>query len=255
MTLAGAQALGQLPQGLRDELLKEYSKITRNYARRHWEATELDGGRFCEIVYTILKGYVDGAYPSSASKPQRFPQACDALAQGSPRQFPKSVRVGIPRVLVALYDIRNSRGVGHVGGDVDANHMDATFVLHSAQWVMAELVRIFHQADVNTATGIVGTLVDRVNPLVWRVGGRRRVLDVRMSLADRTLTLLYGTVRGLSDKELAQDLKQSRLANYKRVLKRLDDDLMVDYDEQSGHVEISPKGEKRVEDTILPAVD
>lgn len=76
-----------------------------------------------------------------------------------------------------------------------------------------------------------------------------------MSLADRTLILLYGAVHGLSDKELAQDLKQSRLANYKRVLKRLDDDLMVEYDEQAGRVEISPRGERHVEGKILPSVD
>lgn len=149
---------------------------------------------------------------------------------------PKSVRVGIPRVLVALYDIRNNRGVGHVGGDVDANHINATFVLHSAQWVMAELMRVFHQTDVITATEFVSTLVDRVNPLVWRVGDRRRVLDRQMSLADQTLILLYSSSGGFLDKELARDLKQPRLSNYKRVLKRLDDDLKVEYNEFTGYV-------------------
>jgi hypothetical protein len=253
MTLTGAQALGHLPQSLRDELLDEYHKVTHNYVRRHWEATELDGGRFCEIVYTILRGHVDNSYPISASKPQNFPQACSALAQAA--TFPKSVRIGIPRVLAALYDIRNNRGVGHVGGDVDANHMDAAFVLHSVQWVMAELVRVFHQTDVNTATRIVSKLVTRVDPLVWCVGDRRRVLNGRMSLADRTLLLLHTTGNGISDKELAKDLKQSRLSNYKRVLKQLDTDLMVEYDEQSGHVEISPIGEKHVEEVILPTVE
>ena len=64
-------------------------------------------------------------------------------------------------MLFALYEIRNSRGVGHVGGDVDANHMDAEFVLSAAKWVVAELVRLFHSTDVNIATEVVDALVDK----------------------------------------------------------------------------------------------
>lgn len=84
--LDASQALGHLPQGLRDELMNEYSKITKNYARRHWEATELDGGRFCEIVYSILKGYIDGSYPSTGSKPDDFPSAAGTSARRTRRR-------------------------------------------------------------------------------------------------------------------------------------------------------------------------
>src|SRR5581483_6944196 len=126
-------ALGHLPQGLRDELVEEFSKITRNYRENRWEAAELDGGRFCEIVYCILAGYLQGGnYPLKASKPANFEGACQNL-RNAPATYPTSVRLTIPRVLIGLYDIRNRRGVGHVGGDVNANHMDATFVLHAAQ--------------------------------------------------------------------------------------------------------------------------
>jgi hypothetical protein len=63
-------------------------------------------------------------------------------------------------VLVALYQIRNNRGVGDVGGDVDANQMDASYVLHSVHWVMAELVRILHQTDVKTTFDTVGVPIE-----------------------------------------------------------------------------------------------
>jgi hypothetical protein len=57
--------------GLRTELLQEFGKITRNYRENRWEAAELNGGRFCEIVYTILDGYLDGhRYAAAASKPK-----------------------------------------------------------------------------------------------------------------------------------------------------------------------------------------
>jgi len=57
----------------------------------------------------------------------------------------------IPRLLPVLYEIRNNRGVGHVGGDVDPNHMDAEAVQAMASWVMAELVRIFHGVKTEEA--------------------------------------------------------------------------------------------------------
>lgn len=246
------QALGLLPQGLRDELLREYTKITRNYRENRWEAAELNGGRFCEIVYTILNGYLDGhQYPAAASKPKNMKAECDALAHRGKGTVPDSVRVSIPRVLVALYQIRNNRGVGHVGGDVDANHMDAAYVLHSAQWVMAELVRILHQTDVKTATDTVGALVDRTVPIIWEVGEVRRVLDTSLSLADATLLLAYSAPGGVSDHRLARDLEQSRLANYRRVLDRLHSARKIEYTKATGCVVISPPGIREVEERLL----
>jgi hypothetical protein len=148
---------------LRTELLAEFAKITRNYRETRWEAQNLDGGRLCEIAYTILDGYTSGGnYPTGASKPPSFEAACKALENRS--IYPDSARITIPRVLFALYEIRNRRGVGHVGGDVNANHMDAEFVLAAAKWVVAELVRLFHTVDVRTATDVVDALVEKPFP-------------------------------------------------------------------------------------------
>lgn len=251
MTLDTSTALGHLPKTLRDELVEEFGKITRNYRERRWEAAELDGGRFCEIVYTILAGHLDrDSYPARANKPDRFKDACRALGQ-KPRSYSDSARLIIPHILVALYDVRNRRGVGHVGGEVNANHMDATFVLHTTQWVMAELVRMFHSTDIKTATTVVDALVDRTVPLLWEVGGVTRILDPAMSLADGTLLLLHASPQGRTDKSLAESLEQDRLSNYKRVLARLHQSRLIEYDRQSGLAVISPLGVQEVEERIL----
>lgn len=178
MTLTPATVLGLLPAGLRQELLDEYAKITRNYREHRWEAAELDGGRLCEVAYTILDGHLQGdQFAAHATKPNRFEDACRALGQTARTAGSDSARLTIPRVLVGLYDLRNRRGVGHVGGDVNANHMDATYVLHAAQWIMAELVRLFHNVTVTEATAVVDALVDRTVPVLWQVGDVTRVLN------------------------------------------------------------------------------
>lgn len=195
MRLDAKQALGHLPQGLRDELMQAYEEIVRNYREGRWKASELDAGWFCEIVFTILEGHLGGeSYRSKAHKPSRFNDACKKL-ENAPATYSDSARITIPRVLVGLYDVRNRRGVGHVGGEVDANHMDATFLLHSCQWVMAELVRMFHDTDVDSAAGTVDALVDRTLPVVWQVGQVRRLLDTSLSIKDSVLLLLYGEAR------------------------------------------------------------
>jgi hypothetical protein len=254
VTLDAAQALGRLPQGLRDGLLSEHGKIVRNFRERRWEAAELDGARFSEVVYTILAGYLDGEnYPAAACKPSDFKSACERLGRTPRSAGPDAARVTIPRILMGLYQVRNNRGVAHVGGEVSANHMDAAYVMHTTQWVMADLVRLFHDADVGAATKIVDALVDRTLPIIWKVGDVRRVLDASLSLMDSTLLLLYGEPGGARDRDLARDLEQDRLANYRRVLHRLHTDRMIEYTESSGFAVISPKGEKDVEERLLPS--
>lgn len=247
-----AQALGNMPQGLREELLAEFAKATRNFREQRWEASELNGGRFSEVAYCICRGYVDGQYPPSAIKPRSLSESCKALEQTPKASAPQSVRIGIPRVLVGLYEIRNNRGVGHVGGEVDANHMDASYVLHATQWIMAEFVRLFNNADVATATSIVDALVDRTVPLIWKIGDRRRVLDTSLPLAEKTLLLLYGTPEPLLATSLAADLRQNRFSNYRdRILKKLQSRILIEYDAISGLVHLSPLGVREVEANIL----
>jgi hypothetical protein len=244
-------ALGQLPVGLRAELLNEFGKITQNYRERRWEAQNLDGGKLCEVAYTILDGYTSGGnYAANASKPRNFEAACKALENRT--SYPDSARMTIPRVLFALYEVRNRRGVGHVGGDVDANHMDAEFVLAAAKWVVAELIRLFHSIDVQTATEVVDSLVDRTMPVIWEVGGVKRVLDTTLSLKDQTLLLLYADPSPISEKDLAKYLEQDRPGNYRRVLMELHSSRWVEWDYRAtSMVTLSPRGRKEVEDRIL----
>lgn len=255
MTLGAQQALGHLPQGLRDEVISEYGEIVANYRERRWKTTELDAGRFCEIVYTILAAYLDGgSYPNRASKPGDLISACDKLKMTPKEAGPDSARVTIPRILIGLYQVRNQRGVAHVGGVVDANHMDATYVLHACQWVMAEMVRMFHDTDVDTATAIVDSLVDRTLPIVWQVGNVRRLLDDGLSDRDSVLLLLYSEPKGLTDRQLADSIEK-RVDNLRtRVLRRLHAERLIEFLNSGDTALISPKGERYVEETLLPNV-
>ncbi|MBR0948788.1 hypothetical protein ABIF65_010907 [Bradyrhizobium japonicum] len=63
-------ALSAIPEGLRQPLLVEYQSIVQNFAEHRWSPSELSGGKFCEIVFTILDGHAKGTYAPSPKKPR-----------------------------------------------------------------------------------------------------------------------------------------------------------------------------------------
>lgn len=246
-----ASALTGIPPGLRRELLEALSEIVRNFREGRWEPSELNGGKLCEVVYSILRGHIDGKFPKKATKPRNMVDACRALESADTTQFPRSVRIQIPRLLIGLYEVRNNRGVGHVGGDVDPNHMDAKLVLESSKWIVAELVRVFHEVDTAEAARVVDDLVEKTIPVVWEVGSKRRVLDPSLSKKDQTLLLLYSVSGPVPERDLVSWIEHSNASTYRRdVLRRCHRDRLVEYNEESGQVELSPTGIAYVEENL-----
>lgn len=243
--------LQAIPQGLRDELLEAYGAILRNYRERRWEPAELNGGKLCEVVHTILRGHVDGSFPPKANKPANMVDACRALEQAS-ASFPRAVRIQIPRMLIALYEIRNNRGVGHVGGDVDPNHMDAVCVLQMAKWILGELVRLFHSVSTEAAAAAVDAIVDRTLPMVWEVNGKRRVLNPKMKMLPRTLILLYHSSTAVPETELCNWVEHSNPSVYRRdILRPAHKKKLIEFDSDTGMVSLSPLGIEYVETKLL----
>lgn len=247
-----SHVLGPVPRALEDELFEKFREIERNFRERRWEPAELNGGKLCEVVYCILRGHVDGSFPAKSYKPLNFYDACLKMEK-EPASWGRSVRIQLPRMLIALYEIRNNRNVGHVGGDVDPNHMDAVCVLHMAKWVVSELVRIFHNVSLAEASALVEALSEREVSLIWDAGSVRRVLDNSLSMLEKTLVLLFGSTQPLSDVELIESLEHSNPSVYRRdVLRRAHADRLIEYDESRKMVKISPLGIRRVETKILP---
>ena len=251
MSVEFSSLLFAIPATLRDELMEAFTKIERNFKENRWEPSELNGGKLCEVVYTILKGYIDNNFPASASKPRNMLDACKNLEQ-SPNTFPRSIRIQIPRMLIALYEIRNNRGVGHVGGDVNPNHMDAVCVLQMSKWVVAELVRVFHSISTKEAADAVEALSNREISLIWKVDGVSRVLDNSLSMLDRTLVLLYGEPSGIDEKNLIFSVEHSNPSIYRRdILRKAHKQRLIEYNFETRKAIISPLGAKHVESKIL----
>lgn len=254
MGLAPEDAFSILPPTLRDDLLAAFSEIVKNYREHRWEPSELNGGKLCETAYTICKGWLEGgSYPVRSEKPTRLPNRCwdmESTYQHVPNS--RSARILIPRTMLGLYDIRNNRGVGHAGAEVDPNHMDATVVLYTAKWIMAELVRLLHTLTTEEATAIVDDLIEREVPWVWTHGDKKRVLRTGMTWKQQTLVLLLTEAGDVAEADLFRWLEHAGLPSFRRdVLKQLHKARLIEYDTPTRTVRLLPPGVTAAEALVV----
>jgi hypothetical protein len=250
-----SKILAGLPSGLRTPLLETFQEIASNYLEHRWEPSELNGGKFCEVVYSISSGSVGGLMPATPSKPANIRDACRALEE-IPKNHglvgDRSFRVLIPRLLVGLYEIRNNRGVGHIGGEVNPNFMDATIVFGLASWILAELIRIFHAVSAKEAQEVVDALIERKIPLVWEIEGTKRVLDPKMSTRNQVLVLLLRATTWELERNLFDWTEYSNPTVFRsKVLSPLHSARLIEYDGKSQRARISPLGILEAEQNII----
>jgi len=248
--ITASAALSAIPTGLRDPLIAEYQSIVQNFLEHRWLPSELSGGRFSEIVYTILDGHAKKSYASKPSKPADFVTACRALEKNKQPHVPRSFQILIPRILPALYEIRNNRSVGHIGGDVDPNHMDSVAVLSMCNWVMAELVRVFHGLSVSEAQRVVDLLAEMKVPIIWSDGNIKRVLQPKLKLPEQLLLLIATSIPDVSVGELMTWTEYKDKKHFLRTLRTLHRSRLVEYTESSARIKILPPGNNAVQNLV-----
>jgi hypothetical protein len=252
------ECLGQALKGiadtkLRKKLVEAYLSLKRNYVEDRFEASGLDAGKFCEIALRVAQAQVFGTYEPLGKRIANFADACRKLVTSPTASAPESIREIIPRGLVFIYTLRNKRGIGHVGGDVDANRVDAITIVHAADWVMCELVRLYHGLSIEEAQDLVDNLAQRKLPIVWEIAGKKRVLIAGLSTSDESLLLLYGVNdNAVLVEDLFEWVEYSNFSLFKSsVLRKLHEARLIEYDKAVGIVHLSPLGVAKVEDEML----
>ncbi len=191
-----------------------------------WAPSELSGGKFCEIVYTILDGFSTGNYTSylqshaisselvvhsKATLP--IPGVFKTLSH---EYYKPSARSEI----IVVSDLRLARSTPII--------MDATAVLHMTSWIMAELIRVFHNLSIEDAKKLTDSLVDRRTPLVWQSGDIRRVLKSDLTIRDQILLLLSSSSTPIATADLLRWIAPSNRSYFRQVLRNLHKSRLVE---------------------------
>lgn len=247
------QALSGVPKKFRERLITAYVALKRNCAEARFDAAGLSCGKFCETTIRFLQERVTGASTPFGSKIGNFADECRRLVNSPASAATESERVLIPRALVFLYTVRNKRGIGHIGGDVDANAIDAAVMARAVDWVMCELLRVHHGLSLEEAQTLVDGLAIRELPIIWEVAGKKRVLRDDLTAKDKALLLLYSSADvTVMTEDLVEWIEYSNPHVFRStVLKPLHSARFIEWDRESETVVLSPKGAKRVEESIL----
>lgn len=131
-------ALANAPTKFRKRIIASYAEIKRRHREAAFgaslDAVGLSSGKFCESVIRLLQHELTGESVHFGTHIPNFPDACRKLITVDASKGPESLRVLIPRALVFLNTMRGKRGIGHVGGDIEANSIDLATIVRMCDW-------------------------------------------------------------------------------------------------------------------------
>jgi hypothetical protein len=231
------------------QIVDSYKEVERYYFIKSWKTSELDAGHFVESVRRLIELKLFGKYtPISKVLP---PFNDKTMLSYINAQGDDSYRIHIPRALLTVYGIRNKRGVGHLS-IVNPNRLDATFIVSSVKWILAEIVRINSSYKPEETSRIVEHIVDRSVEGIWENNEITRILVEGLSLKEQIMFLLYATEE-ISDQKILDIIEYKNHAYFKKTLKQLHTLRYIEY-KSNGECLISPKGTVYAEAIVLTKV-
>lgn len=222
--LIQAQLSASLEPKLVMELLDAHSEAKKNYYLGGLRLSEVEGGRFCEAAFRILEQITTRAFTPLGTQ-INTEQLINRLRQNPDGTFHDSVRLHIPRALRLVYDIRNQRDAAHLADGIDPNLQDATLVINTIDWILAELIRLYHNVSADEASKIVNDIVEREAPIIQDFDGFLKVLNPKLQAGDFCLVLLYHRgSSGATLQEITEWVRPSMRKNIRVTLFRLTND-------------------------------
>jgi hypothetical protein len=249
-------ALSAIPAKFRRGITQSYLELKRRYnSARYdssWDSAGLSAGKFCEAVLRFLQYELSGNSIPFGTHIPNFADECQKLIKLPATTGVESLRVIAPRALIFLYTLRGKRGIGHVGGDVEANEIDASTVMRMCDWIVCELIRVYHSLSLEEAQALVDTLAERNLPNVWKVAGKKRVLHPGLNSLQQTLLLLYSEPEtAVLCEDLFEWVEYATISTYKQnVLQKLHKQRLIEYDRETESIYISPLGIQEIEKII-----
>lgn len=249
-------ALKGITAPIRKKIIASYLDLKRNIAEARHDAAGMSAGKLCESAIRHLQQQAFGQHTPFGTKIVNFADECRRIiTSATTSKITDSEKQIIPRSLVFLYTMRNKRGIGHVGGDVDPNSIDTAVIGRIADWIICELIRVNHSLSLEEAQDLIDGLAVRQLPDIWDVAGKKRVLRDGLTAREEALLLLYSSKdQVVFVEDLLSWIEYSNPASFKsKILSKLHSERLLEWDKESQTIVLSPKGAIYVENKVLRA--
>ena len=247
-------ALGTVEKSFKKRIIATFLELKErnNKAQynREYDAAGLSAGKFCETLFRYIQHELQsGKYTLFSDKIGNLSKELIEFEKLPKATAHESIRLTIPRAIILIYTLRNKRGIGHVGGDVDANGIDSSTIMKIADWIMAELIRVYHTLSIEEAQTLVDSLNTKSIPIVWEINNKKRVLKKGLSYKEQVLILVYSdTDNAVALEDLFEWTEYSSMSMFKTsVLIVLHKEKLIEYDQEFDFIHLSPLGIQEAE--------
>jgi hypothetical protein len=230
-------------------VVESYVEMQQRFLAGDWKPAELDGGRLCEAVSRCLLQRDTGVV-SHSELPGKIRELL--LDKNRAHNLGQKDRQHITNVIQVVYKFRSDRGPVHISPIYTANYMDSMLVMHAGKWIFAELLRLAWNQNRKVVAEIIAQLVQLEHSLIHELDGRPLVLAKSISAPDEVLLLLnHAPNNRLSRIELRQQAANQKPQTVNTAISRLIKEKNI-RPVGDGEVALTPNGQKRVMDEILP---
>jgi hypothetical protein len=256
MPLSSKQLIAELAKivdpSFANAIVDNYIEMEQRFFAGDWQPAELDGGRLCEAISRALY-QLDCGYVMHTELPGNI---CDwledfnnkrthKLSDTDRRHFCKAIRL--------VYKFRSDRGAVHISTEYTANEMDSVLMLHVGKWMFAEFLRLAWNKDRKIIAETISDIIQLQHPVIHEVDGTPLVLDHNVSAPEEVLVLLsHADGHKLQKDELTRQAKNNTDSSVGVAISRLMKTNEIRATGTAGELAITPKGQKRVIEKIIP---
>jgi len=217
----------KVPVALASELVKQFFALRQDCA-----TGTLGGsapGKFVETLVQVLQ-FLDGGTFDPKPDVDGFLRTLDSKSS----TLGEGLRICAARIGRAMYTLRNKRNIAHLGA-IDPNQYDLRFLLHSAQWIMAELLRSLVGANMQEAGKLIEFVQIPLSPIIEDFGSHRLVLP-DANIPDEILLLLRAEYpKEIRPPEVERSLSRRSRGSVRNALRDLWQDKMIEGDSKNGY--------------------
>lgn len=164
-------------------------------------------GKYFETVMKILLNVKKGLLPDP--KGINFEAAFNQIMNEPKTTVEDEILcMIIPYALRSGYTLRNKKRISHARG-IDPSFMDSRYLSSSVDWILAELLRLYHTKNDKEIEQLINRLVARRIPLIQEIGDEKVLLNKKMPATLSLLLILYSNNKSISSEEA-----KSILTNY-----------------------------------------
>lgn len=202
-----------------ERMINHYKDMRFYLSAGKFEEAGLHVGKFCENVGNLILSILG---QEIELRPE-LGKILDKIEEvNNIPNVDTMVRITIPRVLRAIYDIRSKRDSVHVNLQIPVNHVDSNLSVNMCTWILSELIRVYGSPqNMDTAHDLINSLSETISPYVDEYKGKKLIMSNKLTVPEEIIVHLLNSHGEVLVEDLVKWIPNTNLNHIRTVLRQL----------------------------------